>query len=116
VRVDMDTVMRPATASTLPYQRRMGALGRWVRRTAARLAGRPHPARPTRGDEPHEHAAAIARGAVRPHSGRHGVVIDLRDAPADPMPERDRLIIRPADELRAQGRAAGLGLHDARTR
>jgi hypothetical protein len=96
--------MEPATAATLPYRRRLG------QRLADLLLGRPAPG-DRRSGEATEHCPAIARGAVRPHSGRGAAVIDLREPSGDPIPERDRLLdVAPAGELRARGRAAALGI------
>lgn len=106
MRVDLDRVMEPATAATLPYRDR----GSWWRLVWAAFTGRPS-SPGARCRTAREHTPAIARGPIRPHSGRRGDVIDLRERRGDPIPERDRLLdVAPADELQARGRAVALGL------
>lgn len=110
MHVDLDIAMGPTTASDLPYWRRRTRLHLCLRRLVGDPGtdrrARSEPGSPTR----REVGPALARGAVRPHSGRGGAVIDLRDAPGDPLPERERMLVRPAREWQAHGRAAAVGL------
>jgi hypothetical protein len=105
VRIDLDTVMAPATISTLPYGGR-GHAPAWWRHLLDALRPVPPVVRRT-GGPCVRHAPAIAIGPMRPRSGRPRAPID--DDPDALLPDRDRIVSDRA-ELRALGRAAAVGL------
>jgi len=108
VRIDLDTVMTPATIATLPYGT-ASHRGGWLRHLLGLLFGH---ADPPSAPPPHgpwvRHTPAIAIGPWQPRSGRPlAAPIDADEAL---LPDRDRMVSSSRAELRAIGRAAAVGL------
>jgi hypothetical protein len=113
--VDLDAVMAPATAATLPYGTRLSTWVGWLRHLVTRAVGhgvarQPAARRGPDGPRLREYAPAIARGQLHPHSGRRGRRVDDGEPANALLAGHQRLRTARPRELRAQGRAAAVGL------
>jgi hypothetical protein len=106
VRLDLDTVMAPATIATLPYGSGSHAPA-WWRHLLDWFRPSPPPLPPALAPWV-RHAPAIAIGPMQPRSGRPGAPV-IDDDPDALLPDRERMV-SDRGELRALGRAAAVGL------